>query len=115
MRADRDLAPEFESISGRLAQQFDRDRQLVTDTLRGASEGLAVDGEVDDETIPTGGILVGGVADVERRRADRLALARLLQDDVGIAVHQPVDCREIPYFVGAGSGLRRELDLGKTE
>ena len=50
-----------------------------------------------------------GIANVEHRRGDGLALAGFLEDDVGIAVHQAVDGSEIPDFVGS-----RRLTFGES-
>ena len=83
---------------------------LAAEGLRGAGHGLTVDSEIGDEAVLAVGAFLGGIADVEHRRGDGLALPVFLEDDVGVAVHQAVDGRKIPCFVGVG-GLRRELDL----
>ena len=56
-----------------------------------------------------------GIADVEHRRGDVLALAGFLEDDVGIAVHQAVDGGEIPDFVGAGAAFGESFIWAKAE
>ena len=113
--ADRDLAAEFERVAGRLAQQFDGDRQLVADALRGAGQVLAADGEVGDEAVLAVGALRGGVADVEHGRGDVLALPGFLQHDVGVAVHQAVDRGEIARLGRARRRLGGKFHLGESE
>ena len=54
---------------------------------------LAVDREIDDEAVLAVGTFGDGIADVERGCGDGLALPRLLQDHVGVAVHQAIDAR----------------------
>ena len=89
--ADADLTLEFDRISGRLAHEFYRNGQFVAEALRGAGQGLTVDRKVGDEAILTIGAFLGRVTNIEHRGGDGLALAGFLEDDVGIAVHQPVD------------------------
>ena len=85
--------------------------RLVVD----AGQRLAVDGEVDHKAVLALGVLLGGIAEIEARGGHGLALPRLLQDDVGIAVHQPVDGGEIPRLDRIRIGLGVELDLGGDE
>jgi hypothetical protein len=81
------------------------DRQLVTEALRRSGQVLAADGEVGDKAVLAVGALFSGVADIEHGGGDGLALAGLLEDDVGVAAHQAVDRGEIPDFIGAGGCL----------
>jgi hypothetical protein len=113
--ANGDLAAEFERVAGRLAGQLDGDRQLVTEALRGAGQVLTADGEIGDKAILAVGTFCGGVADVEGRRGDVLALPGFLQDDVGVAVHQAVDRGEIARLDGARRRLGGKFHLGEGE
>ena len=113
--ANGDLAAEFERVAGWLARQLDGDRQLVTEALRGAGQVLTADGEIGDKAVLAVGTLRGGVADVEGRRGDVLALPGFLQDDVGVAVHQAVDRGEIARLDRARRRLGGKFHLGESE
>src|SRR6185437_708280 len=72
--ADGDLAAEIEGVAILLARDLDRDRLLFDEALRRPGQGLAADRKIDDEAVLALGILLGRVAEIERRRGDGLAL-----------------------------------------